>query len=130
MLDSMEVQSYLTLLQLRCPVEAMVLPRFLRRPGCCVAAKTSRCISLPSQVRLSTMNQPKPVQIRLPFSVPRPKKGQAPPSRVCGMLVSFFPLGGFRQAYEFLLAAERTIVDIPARDVMSRTADWTVSGPR
>ncbi|KAI9636945.1 uncharacterized protein MKK02DRAFT_34020 [Dioszegia hungarica] len=32
------------------------------------------------------MNQPKPVQIRLPFSVPRPKKGQAPPSRVCGML--------------------------------------------
>lgn len=31
------------------------------------------------------MNQPKPKQIRLPFAVPRPKKGADAPARVCGM---------------------------------------------
>jgi hypothetical protein len=32
-----------------------------------------------------SIRQPKPRQIRLPFDVPKPKKGVAPPARVCGM---------------------------------------------
>jgi len=34
-----------------------------------------------------SIRQPKPKQIRLPFSVPRPKKGADAPARVCGMYV-------------------------------------------
>lgn len=74
------------------------------------------------------MNQPKPLQIRLPFSVPRPKKGQEPAIRVCGMWVSFSCLkrNQDKLTNPFSVDVGTKIVDILVPDVTWRTAAWNV----
>jgi hypothetical protein len=65
-----------------------------------------------------SMNQPKPLQIRLPFTVPRPKKGQEPIQRVCGMFVSFHPLCDLDKLTNVPLDVGLRIVDILVQDVI------------